>query len=73
MNKFSIKSTDLIKCTAYFKNVPQLQILGNYRNIKDIKQHIFEQLPYELSYKKIGFEIENLTQKKVTYFNAFDN
>lgn len=73
MEKFSIKQTDLVKITAYYKNIPQLQQIGNYRNIKDIKAHIFEQLPYELTYKKIGFEIENLTQKKVTYFNAFDN
>lgn len=73
MEKFSIKNNDFIKVTAYFRNIPQIQISGNYRNLKDIKSHVFELLPYELTYKKIGFEIENLTQKKVTYFNAFDN
>lgn len=73
MEKFSIKENDFIDIKAYFKNTLVFHTFGNFRNLKDIKETVFSSLPYELTYKKIGFEIENKTNKKVTYFNAFDN
>lgn len=73
MEKFSIAKTDFLEVKVYFKNTLVFHTIGNFRNVKDIKQSVFSAVPYEYSYKKLGFEIENKTQKKTTYFNAFDN
>lgn len=73
MEKFSIAQTDFLDVKAYFKNTLVFHTLGNFRNVKDIKQTVFSSVPYELTYKKLGFEIENKTKNKIAYFNAYDN
>lgn len=73
MEKFSISQNDFVDVKVYFKQALIFHTNGNFRNLKDIKQLAFENVPYEYSYKKLGFEIENKTKNKVAYFNAFDN
>lgn len=73
MEKFSIAKTDFVDVKVYFKQALIFHTFGNFRNTKEIKETVFSAVPYELSYKKLGFEIENKTKNKVTYFNAYDN
>ena len=73
MEKFSIAQTDFLDVKVYFKNTLVFHTLGNFRNVKDIKETVFSSVPYELTYKKLGFEIENKTKNKIAYFNAYDN
>lgn len=73
MEKFSIAQTDFVDIKVYFKQALIFHNSGNFRNLKDIKETVFSSVPYEYSYKKLGFEIENLTKNKVAYFNAFNN
>lgn len=73
MEKFSIAQTDFLDVKVYFKNSLVFHTFGNFRNVKDIKETVFSSVPYELTYKKLGFEIENKTKNKIAYFNAYDN
>lgn len=73
MEKFSIAKTDFVDVKVYFKQALIFHTFGNFRNTKEIKEIAFESVPYEYSYKKLGFEIENKTKNKIAYFNAYDN